>query len=456
MRGPGWAGPRRAAAATTLLTALLAVALPAAAQQPTSAERAPGHVTLEEAMAAARRSAPMAAAARARSQAAGARVGEARSDLLPQLGAAASNVTRSFNVHSFGFELPTAPGSPPPPDRIGPFANQDARLTGQMTLFDASAWARLSAAREGRVAAASEARAALSNASLLAAQAYLGLARAEALLRARGADTLLARQLADIAAQQKEAGVATGIDVTRAGVRLAAARTAYTEARGGVERARVALLRAMGAPLGGVVTVDSLAVPAETLPADADSLVSAALANRPELQAALRHVAAAEAGRRAARLGLLPTLSAAADYGYNGRRLSDAITTQSVALQLNWSAWDGGRRLAQEDERTAQVREAEALEREQRLAVEADARDAAAALETSRSALSTTRDRLDLAQQELQQAEERYREGLSGSLDVITAEEGLVEARSAYVDALYAANAADVAARRAAGLLASN
>ncbi len=404
-------------------------------------------------MTAARRHAPRTAAAAARAAAAAARVGEARSDLLPQLGATARDVRQSLNSESFGFDFPQTPGVPSIPKKIGPFTVADARLTGEMTLLDASAWARLGAAKENRTAAAASIQTAELDAAAAAAGAYLSLARGESLLRARAADTLLARRLLDIAQQRKDAGVATAIDITRARVRLAAARTAFTEASGTVDRGRVALLRSMGEPLGRAIEVDTLGAPATSLSADPDSLVSLALANRPELRAVSGSVDAARQNLRAERLEVAPRLTVAGDYGYDGRHFGDAIATQTLALQLTWNAWNGGRRGARLDERTALLREAEAQGRDARLAVEADARDAAAALATARSALATTRERLQLARLELDQAEERYRDGLTGSLDVITSEEGLVQARSAYVDALYAVHAAEIGARSATGTL---
>ncbi len=440
----------------TSLAAALALAAPLAAQQAASAHAGAGdtvHVSLEEAMAAARRQSPQATAALARASAADARVSEARSALLPQLGAHATSVTRSFNRQSFGIDFPVPEGSEPLPYLIGPFTEQDARVTAQMQLFDASSWQRLHAAKYGNEAAAAEADAAAADASMMAAQAYLGLARAQALLRARTADTLIAGRLLGIAGQQKEAGVATGIDVTRARVRMAAARTAWIEAAGAVDRARVALRRAMGSTSAVPIEVDSLVVTAPTAPTSADSLVALALTRRPELQAAQQRVAAARSARRAAGMQILPKLGLSGDYGYDGPRFGNSIATHTIAVQLSWNAWDGGRRGAVEDEQEAQLRETEAMARDRVLVVEAEARDAAVALATARSALATTRERLSLAQQELEQAEASYREGLSGSLDVITAQQGLVEARTDYIDAVYAADAAEVAARRAAGTL---
>lgn len=67
-----------------------------------------------------------------------ARVGQARSALLPSIGGNALTTERTFNLESFGIEFPTAPGSAPLPNLQGPVGLVDARVKATQTLLDVS------------------------------------------------------------------------------------------------------------------------------------------------------------------------------------------------------------------------------------------------------------------------------------------------------------------------------
>jgi outer membrane protein TolC len=61
-------------------------------------------------------------------------------------------------------------------------------------------------------------------------------------------------------------------------------------------------------------------------------------------------------------------------------------------------------------------------------------------------------ERLRLAEQELEQARDRFRAGVAGNIEVITAQASLLQARDADINARYAAVAARVSLARAVGV----
>ena len=107
----------------------------------------------------------------------------------------------------------------------------DARLHVSQTLLDVSGWEAWQASRGGADASRADLDASREEAAQLAAVAYLRLLRAHALLEARGANEALAAELLDLADSQQKAGVAPGIDVTRARTELASAHATVVLAR---------------------------------------------------------------------------------------------------------------------------------------------------------------------------------------------------------------------------------
>jgi outer membrane protein TolC len=62
------------------------------------------------------------------------------------------------------------------------------------------------------------------------------------------------------------------------------------------------------------------------------------------------------------------------------------------------------------------------------------------------------REQLRLAESELSQARERFKAGVAGNIDVITAQTGLIRARDTEIDARFAAATARISLARAAGV----
>ena len=69
--------------------------------------------------------------------------------------------------------------------------------------------------------------------------------------------------------------------------------------------------------------------------------------------------------------------------------------------------------------------------------------------------MGAARERLRLSEQELSQARDRFRAGVAGNADVITASLDLNSSRSQVIDALTAYQSARVALARAEGTIAS-
>jgi len=458
-----FAARKFAAVTLTAVTALTANSGAAfAAQAPADTLR----LGLRQSMDLARTAGFQAEFARSKAQETQGRLGEARGALLPHIGATAADVLRSFDLPAMGLSFPSSADAPPFPNLIGPFNAQDARVNGRVTLIDAAGWSRYRAARKDVELGGLEADAAEENAALSAAEAYLALSRARALLASRREELALALQLAELSLAQKTAGGASQIEVVRAQGQVSTARSALSSASNGEEHARYALLRAIGKDLDGVpVLTDSLSLggagssanaatdaPADgsavsatstatiggTAAGDAPALSPAPSASLPEIAAAEKRKETAVAEMGSLRSEFLPTLDLAGDYGLSGRRLNArAEWTETIALQLNWNLWDGGKRRARISQQAQKVRQAELRIRETRTAAQEDLRESASAMKTLREEAGFALERVQLSEAEERMAREKFRSGASGNLEVISAQGSVSLAHQAYIDAVY-------------------
>jgi len=399
--------------------------------------------------------------ARARVSVAEARVREQRAGLLPTLSADAMDMHRTFNTASFGIAFPTPPGQPPvfPPNGTVPpaYRNVDIRARVVQPLIDLSAISRIRAARGAVTASSAAARVAAEQAGTQAALAYIATVRASDDLRARAADSALAADLVGVARAQLQAGTGIALDVTRAQAQLAATRAQLIASRAARDRARVNLARALNIPIGTpLVLADSLdLIGGDTLPEDTATAIQRALANRPDLRAAEARVTAAQQGVSAIQAERLPSLSLAGDDGVNGLNYNHLLHTYEYSVQLTVPILDGFRREARVQEQEGLVREAEIQARDLKQQAAADVQSALVDLRAARDQVAATRDRLRLSEQEVAQARERFRAGVAGNADVITALLSLTTARTDVINSLTSYQTARLALARAEGAVTS-
>jgi outer membrane protein len=436
-----------AKSALTVLVALVGFAATTAVAQTPS--QPPRSLTLGEAARLAARQSAVATGAHYRAEEMTARALEARSALLPNVSANWADGQRTFNTASFGLPLP---GFNPTGQIIGPVRTVDVRGRVIANVLDPAAFGRYRSAQAAASGANADAAASAELAATTAASAYVRVLRADAQVSARAADSALARDLLGIAQSQLQAGVGVALDVTRARSQLALVRAQLIAARAERDRARLDFLRTVALPLtASVVLTDSLA----TLPAEVgvseEMAISEARRTRPDLRAAIAAVETARRALSAARAERLPTIGVFGDDGATSNSYSHLLNTYTYGVQFSVPIFEGFRTEARVQEQQAVLRQAETRERDLEAQVEADVRGAILDLASAREQVEASRERLRLAEQELQQARERFRAGVAGNADVITAQLGLDAARSQYVDVLTAAQTARVSLARAQG-----
>jgi outer membrane protein len=445
----------RTAAVGSLVIAVTILAPVAAAAQQT----APRPLSLADAVRLAARQSALVETAGLRTARAQAQVSESRSAFLPNLRAGATESQVTINSATFGFNFPSQPGQPPllnPLGQIiGPVATLDMRASATQTLFDPAAVGRLRASRAGAAAVGVGESAAAEQAAAQAASAYVQALRADAQLSARLADSSLAGDLLAIAQDQLTAGVGVALDVTRAESQLAGVRAQLIASRNDEARSRLNLARALNLPLQTPFALtDSLTAldgVAGGTAGDVDAAVAAAMRQRPDVRALQAQLRQARAQINAVRDERLPTVSAFGAGGYIGLRLSHLLATYNWGVELSVPVFDGDRRGARVTQQNAAMREIEVRERDLQQQVAADVRGAVLDLSSARQAVAAARERVRLAEQEVSQARDRFRAGVAGNADVITASLTLNGARTQLIDAETAFQSARVALARAEG-----
>lgn len=385
-----------------------------------------------------------------RSDAAGARVRQARSTLLPNLSLTGSWVNRTFNPRTLGFSIPGFSL----PSLVPPFNAYDGRARVTQTLFDLSSLSRVSAARGQLNAANAERTAVIETVAQNVGLAYARAARAQAVVYARHADSVLASELVGLAVAQQQAGVSASIDVTRARTELAEAAGRLVVAANQLDRAKIDLARSLSLdPTTPLALIDSLSpeLGAANVPADRDAAVTQATATRPDLLAEQARGTAARQAVTAISAERLPRLDLEADYGFSGLRLPDSRGTRQIAVEVTLPILDGFRREGRKAEQEAAVRESDVRVRDLRQQVTADVDGALLDLRSARAQQQIASERLQLAAQEVSEARQRFKAGVAGNIEVINAQSSLLRARDADIDARFAAVTARIALARSVG-----
>ncbi len=359
----------------------------------------------------------------------------ALSEMLPNLNGHIAETEQQVNLAAYGFPLP-----PEIPPVVGPFSVFDARVYLTQTVVDFRALNDLRAESHNIAAAEQSYKSARDLVVLVTANAYLQTLAASARAEAAQAQADTAQALYAQATDLKQGGLVAGIDVLRAEVQLDTERQRTTAARNEFEKSKLQLARLIGLPLGQpfnlVSQLPDVPVPDMTL----DEALERAYRSRPDYQAALERVRAAEAARAAIVGETLPSVKVNADYGDLGLSLSNSHGTFAVVGALNLPIFQGGRTRGQLLEADADLRSRRAEAEDMRAQIYYDVRSAFLDLQASSEQLEVATRARDVASQALAQARDRFAAGVANNIEVVQAQEAVSLANEQYIGALYLYN----------------
>jgi len=356
----------------------------------------------------------------------------ALSQMMPNLTSRIAETRQRVNLEAFGIPL-AGTGLP---SVVGPFNVFDARIYLTQSLIDMRALNEKRSESFNVEASRYSYKNARDLVVLVAANVYLEALASSARAVSATAQLQTSQALYDQAQDLKQGGIVAGIDVLRAEVRLTSDKQRVTASQNDSEKARLQLARVIGLPIGQPFTL-SEELPNVPVP---DISVEQALAQayraRPDYQAALQRVKAAEAVRAAASSEQLPSVRFNADYGALGLTLPTAVATYSLTGAVNIPIFLGGRTQGRIAEADADLRSRRAEAEDMRAAIYYDVQSAFLDLKANDELLQAATRGRDLAGQELTQARDRFAAGVSSNLEVVQAQQSVAEADEQYIDAL--------------------
>ena len=368
------------------------------------------------------------AQAEAQFRAARAAIRTARADLFPTItaGVSATSSRASSTRSSVGGALGTT-------------ANYQLPIDFS---YEVDLWGRVRRNVEASVASA-QATSADVQTALLSSRAELAVDYFEL----RGLDTQIALLRTTVAAYERavtltraryDQGIASGVDVAQAQTQLDTTRVQETDlqvARAQFEHA-IAILVGK-APADLTIPPATIDVPPPAIPI---TLPSRLVERRPDVAAAERRVAAANAQIGVAKAAFFPTLLLSASGGLESSTLTTLLTLPSrfwaIGPSLVQTVFDGGRRRSLRDQAVANYDGTVAGYRQNTLLAFQDVEDNLAALRVLADESLQARDAVASASRSLELANNRYVGGVTTYLEVITAQTAVLANQITAADVL--------------------
>jgi outer membrane protein len=418
------------------LLILLVVALAGAAVPVSAQEKLPVY-DLSQCIAIALDESPSLAISLENSDIAGHEVRKAWGSFLPSLSASRSSSTSDRTDFDYQVD-PTIPAA----DLEQQFKSYDYGLSSNWNIFGGfRKIGALKSARNGLNAARADQSYSRQLVIETVAQAYINLLRNERLLEvAKDAKDLAAREL-EKSETYHRIGSAARSDVLQAKVRLGQTRLDEIRAQNSVEQSFAELSHAMNRPLATRFRVDSSLLDADYELNDLQALFEEALVARPDLQSIMYQVDARKGDVTSAGSNLLPSLDLFWRYAHNTNESEfrfGAQESQSISYgySINWNVFDRFQTLSGRTQAKARVRIAEYNLDQKQLDIQLEVRQLYNSVREAQERISLSRETIANADEELRLAQERFKVGAGTTLDTITAQVNLAQARGDEVQAL--------------------
>ena len=288
---------------------------------------------------------------------------------------------------------------------------------------------------------------------LVVANFYLQAVADASRVQAATAQVSTAASLAQLADDQRTAGVVAGIDVLRQQVELASARQRLIVAENAAEKDKLSLARAIGLPASQTFALTDRIPYAASPVLTLEQAIALAYSERDDLRSAEARADAARSARQAAVGGALPTVHLDADYGLLGSSVSTTKKTYTVAASVHVPLFEGGSTRGKVEQADAELRQREAEVADLKAGVQYELAAALLDLTAADAAVDVARGGESLARQQLEQAQDRFRAGVANTIELVQAQDALTSASDHYIASLYAHNLAKATLARALGVV---
>ena len=372
--------------------------------------------------------------------------GQAKSELLPQLNTVVSEAFEKENLRTLGVSLPSIPTT----SKFNYYDARAARLN--QTVFDLVKIRNLQGADQNVQATIKAARNARDLIVLAVAGSYLQLLATLARVEAAGSQVETFAAIYQQASDRLQAGLATRVDATRAKVQLQTQQQRLRSLQADVETQKLKLARIIGLPLDQRFHASEEYRFAPVAGISEDEALTRAQADRPDLMAAEAGVHAAELAVKAARAERAPTVVVNADFGAAGvtpTNHSDSVYTVSGTLTI--PLYTGGRIRADEQVAAAALLQRRAERDDLRGQIQQDVRQAFIDLGSAADQVGVAESNKGLARESLEQSRDRFLAGVADTVELVQAEQAVVQADDDFITAVYEHNLGKVSLARALG-----
>ena len=369
------------------------------------------------------------------------------SSLLPNISGRATDSVQQINLAAFGIPLPAGLTSPV----VGPFNVIDARAAMTETFLDFSALNRVRESAENERTAKFTLQDARELVVLVVGNQYLLAQAASSRLDTAKAQFNTANTIFQQAQDLKRAGVTPGIDVLRAQVQMQTQQQRLLAAQNQLEQQKLTFARIVGLPVAQQFRLTDNIPYAPLPPMNLEESLARAYKQRPEYLAGESRLRAAELAVKAARSERLPTAQVNGDFGVLGKTPATVENTYTVSAGVRIPIFQGGRTQADIAQAESELRQSRLQLEDLHNRVEQEIRAALLDVQTSDQQVNVAQQSINLANEELGQAQDRFKAGVSGSLEVVQAQEAVATANETYIQALYVNNVAKLTLARALG-----
>jgi len=268
--------------------------------------------------------------------------------------------------------------------------------------------------------------------------AYFQYASAKAVKKAYEISMNEAAVNLEAAEKRHENGLATIADVLQMKTALSQARLNLDGAEGDIQTIRGALATAMGIPANTSFDIEDLSSdpPVNTVIETVDEYIKKAQANRPDLAAQRSNIEAALAKVRSAHSARYPTITFSDSLGTGIDNDNSAFkTSNSAAIKLSIPIFQGDSLRYNELKAKEDAEKQKATLEELEQTIVYNVWSSYFNLKTASKKIKTNDDLIESAQQSHDVALGRYKEGVGGYLDLLSAQTSLESAREQKVEA---------------------
>jgi outer membrane protein TolC len=375
----------------------------------------------------------------------------ARSSLLPNLSATASEAVQQVNLKDSGVRVNSSIPGVTIPSIAGPFNYFDLRAHLTQTIGDLTAWKNYRSAQEIVRSNDFTLKDARDLVVLAVGGSYLQVAAAKERVISEQAQLDTATALYNQSSQQRAVGLLAQIDVNRSRIQMLTEQERLETLRNDLAKQKINLARMVGLPANDHFDISGT-IPFSAGPSiEIETAIRNAYTRREDLKAAEAQLRASQLALSAARAERLPSLAVNADYGVNGTNPNQSHGTFSATGTLTIPIWRGGRTEGDVQQADAAFVQRRAELNNLHARIEGDVRSAYLDMQAAANQVSVAEDNLKVSQENLDLTRQKFQVGVSDNVEVIQAQQSVASAQLDLINSVLAHNVAKLTLARAIG-----